>query len=663
MGKEIVSNRISLKDFKGIASIGIGGTGDNTAKEARDSLRIIGRADHNTMNGVAGLDEYGMLKDEQIPEDLFSSGHALNGPKQIVVGSTTNVYRVTYWSDFRDIQVTIDNNDVSIYLDGNGQVVIDAPSTPGIMMLTITGSYNDEIYCNKSFPIDVVANTDHVNTPSIVSPVSGAANLGPDITFIGSSFGVSGGSDTHEGTDWQLATDAGFTSIVASVTNSASDKTNWTVTELPPATQYYVRTRYKGTGTGYSNWSAVSSFTTKSSYLPTAEEAILLASDKAASDWFGCSIAMNTDGSRVAIGSMNADAVAGSNSNTGKAYIFVRSGNTWSQEAIILPNTPQTNAAFGRSVSISGQGDRIVIGANSGTSGNVVQTGLAYVFKRTGSTWTQEAILIASDAAVSDHFGLPVAMSSNGDRIAIGASAADYSGALDAGKVYIFTRSGTAWVQEAILTASDFVADAELGIVLTINANCDKVVIGTYPGSTSTPVKVYTFSRSGSVWTQVSVNQIPYTLTISSSTLNMSRDGNRLVAGNYGPFVNIGGAAIVYKWVTNTWTQETILNIPTGASGDSFGYSVSISDDGSKIAIGAIGEDPSGISSAGRVYIFTRSGTSWSQAKAFAASDMNMDDGIGGSISISGDGTRMATGAFYADPSGLYSAGKAYIFA
>jgi len=267
MGKEIVSNRISLKDFKGIASIGIGGTGDNTAKEARDSLRIVGRADHNTMNGVAGLDEYGMLKDEQIPEDLFSSGHALNGPKQIVVGSTTNVYRVTYWSDFRDIQVTIDNNDAAIYLDGNGQVVIDAPSAPGIMLLTITGSYNDEIYCNKSFPIDVIANTDHVNTPSIVSPASGAANLGPDITFTGSSFGVSGGSDAHEGTDWQLATDAGFTNIVTSVTNSSTNKTSWTASGLSVNTQYYVRTRYKGTAMGYSNWSAVNSLTTKASYI------------------------------------------------------------------------------------------------------------------------------------------------------------------------------------------------------------------------------------------------------------------------------------------------------------------------------------------------------------------------------------------------------------
>lgn len=666
MGKEIVSNRISLKDFKGIASIGIGGTGDNTAKEARDSLRIVGRADHNTMNGVAGLDEYGMLKDEQIPEDLFSSGHALNGPKQIVAGSTTNVYRVTYWSDFRDIQVTIDNNDAAIYLDGNGQVVIDAPSAPGIMLLTITGTYNDEIYCNRSFPIDVVPNTDHVNTPSIVSPVSGAFNLGPDVTFTGSSFGVSSGSDTHEGTDWQLATDAGFASIVASVTNSASDKTNWTVTGLPAATQYYVRTRYKGVSTGYSNWSTVSSFTTKASYLPTTEEAILTASDKAASDLFGCSVSMSLDGSRCIIGAMDGDTPLGSNSNSGKAYIFVRSGMSWTQEAILTANTLQSNSSFGRSVSMSGNGDRVVIGANradAGGPGGIADSGVAYVFVRSGAIWVQEASLTATDAAVSDGFGLPVAISSNGDRIAIGASAANISSTLDAGKVYIYVRSGSIWTQEAVITASDFTANDSFGIVLTINSNCDKIVIGTYPGSTSTPAKVYTFTRSGSTWTQVALNSIPYALTISSSTLTMSKDGSRLVAGNYGPFINIGGCVIVYRWSSNTWVQEATIAIPSGTSGDSFGYSVSISDNGTVLAVGAVGEDPSGISSAGRVYIFTRTGTTWSQVKAFAASDANIDDSIGGSISISGDGTRMATGAFYADPNGLYRAGKAYIFA
>ena len=253
---------------------------------------------------------------------------------------------------------------------------------------------------------------------------------------------------------------------------------------------------------------------------------------------------MSLDGSRCIIGAMDGDTPLGSNSNSGKAYIFVRSGMSWTQEAILTANTLQSNSSFGRSVSMSGNGDRVVIGANradAGGPGGIDDSGVAYVFVRSGVIWVQEASLTATDAAVSDGFGLPVAISSNGDRIAIGASAANISSTLDAGKVYIYVRSGSIWTQEAVITASDFTANDSFGIVLTINSNCDKIVIGTYEDSNSTPAKVYTFTRSGTTWTQVALNSIPYTLTISSSTLTMSKDGSRLVAGNYGPFINIGG--------------------------------------------------------------------------------------------------------------------------
>lgn len=669
MGKEIVSNRISLKDFKGIASIGIGGTGDNTAKEARDSLRIIGRADHNTMNGVAGLDEYGMLKDEQIPEDLFSSGHALNGPKQIVAGSTTNVYRVTYWSDFRDIQVTIDNNDASIYLDGNGQVVIDAPSTPGIMMLTITGSYNDEIYCNKSFPIDVVANTDHVNTPGVVSPVTGAANLGPNVTFTSSSFGVSGGSDTHEGSDWQLAADADFTSIVASVTNSASDKTSWTVTGLPPATQYYVRTRYKGTSMGYSNWCVTSGFTTKASYQPTTEEAILVGNGTVSGDLLGDSVTIDQTGTRVAVGCARRS--EGGFTRCGAVYIFIRSGNSWTQEAKLTASDKSSDANFGKSISMSGDGTRIVVGAPyaadlDGNSGG----GKAYVYLRTGTTWSQETVNAfgGSNRVADKHFGYSVSISSDGHRIAIGAPGYKEGFNSWPGAVHIFFRSGS-WTEEAFLLASDRVSNDKFGYSVTISSGGELVYVGS-PDATNGGA-VYAFTRPNSIWIQKAK-------LLASDRVNGDVFGRSLACGDNGRYAIIGadgrdsggitnsGAAYIFYTTDNVnWSQQRILTASDKDTEDAFGYSVSITEAGDKCIVGAYVAKPDTIQQAvGALYLYVRTGTTWSQVARIIGSDSNLGNSLllGTSVAISNDGTRIASGGPGRPISGYGSGGAAYIY-
>ena len=307
IGKVFVNNKPESNTLGGILPLSKGGTSSMNTDGAANQLTALDFDLRNAPNGVVGLNEQRKVCNELFTEETWDAAISIDGPVSVIVNST-NTYTIGRYSNFNEYVVSVN---VGAVIINDDTIVFTAPSSPQTASLTVNG---------KSFPIDVVPNTNHVNTPSIVSPVSGASNQGPDVTFTSSSFSTSGGSDTHEGTDWQLATDASFTNIVASVTNSASNKTSWTVTGLPPATQYYIRTRYKGVSMGYSNWSTVSSFTTKSGYVANTEQAKLVASDGATSDQFGWSVSISADGAYAVIGAYVDD--VGANTNQGSAYIF-----------------------------------------------------------------------------------------------------------------------------------------------------------------------------------------------------------------------------------------------------------------------------------------------------------------------------------------------------
>jgi hypothetical protein len=597
MGKDVIINKIDQNDDELVLSVEKGGTGSDNQASAMQTLGYISIDKLNVANGVAGLDSNACVKLEQLPIDLARLSISINGPKQVIINSA-NTYNIIAYSSFNNYTVSASAGTIS----RNGAIItLVAPSTPQIITLTING---------KSFSIDVAPATAHVNTPSITSPVTGATNLGPDIAITSSTFSVNGGSDTHEGTDWQIATDASFTNIVASVINSTTDKLSWVVQGLLPATQYFIRTRYKGITMGYSNWSATNTLTTKANYLPTTEEAILTASDKAANDYFGYSVAISSDGSRCIVGAYNAD--PDGITDAGKAYIFTRSGTTWTQEAILTASDKAANDQFGYSAAISSDGSRCIVGAYYADPSGVANAGKAYIFARSGTTWTQEAMLSASDKTTSDGFGRSVAISSDGSRCTVGTDGADPSGLTNAGKAYIFARSGTTWTQEAILSASDKAANDGFGRSVAISSDGSRCTVGADgadPSGITDAGKAYIFTRSGT-----------------------------------------------------TWTQEAMLSASDKAANDYFGRSVAISSDGSRCIVGAHGADPSGLTNAGKAYIFARSGTTWTQEAVLMANDKAANDQFGCSVAISSDGTGCIVGSQYADPSGITNAGKAYIF-
>ena len=191
----------------------------------------------------------------------------------------------------------------------------------------------------------------------------------------------------------------------------------------------------------------------------------LTASDGATYDYFGNSVSI--DGDYAVIGAWK----DGDNwSMFGSAYIFHKSGTTWTEQAKITALDGAAEDYFGYSVSISG--DYAVIGAwKDGDHG--YWSGSAYIFHRSGTSWTQQIKLTAPDAAAGDWFGYSVSISE--DYAVIGAHWDDDNGA-NSGSAYIFLRSGTTWTQQAKLTASDGAAEDEFGRSVSIDG--DYVVVG-----------------------------------------------------------------------------------------------------------------------------------------------------------------------------------------
>ncbi|MGC9444643.1 MAG: FG-GAP repeat protein [Candidatus Methanospirareceae archaeon] len=200
---------------------------------------------------------------------------------------------------------------------------------------------------------------------------------------------------------------------------------------------------YDDSGSAYIfKWNGISWF----------EQAKLTASDAAAGDGFGHSVAIAGD--YALIGAYGND---DNGSMSGSAYIFKRDGSSWNEQAKLTASDAAASDRFGSSVAIAGE--YALVGAH-GNADNGTDSGSAYIFKWNGISWFEQAKLTASDTAAYDHFGLSVAIA--GDYALVGAPY-DNDNGIDSGSTYIFKRDGSSWTQQAKLTASDGEADDRFG--------------------------------------------------------------------------------------------------------------------------------------------------------------------------------------------------------
>ncbi len=315
---------------------------------------------------------------------------------------------------------------------------------------------------------------------------------------------------------------------------------------------------------------------------------LLLASDGAEHDEFGKSVSIS--GNYAVIGALANDE---NGSNSGSAYIFYYEDNNWYQQAKLTSSDGTDLDLFGKSVSISG--NYVMIGA-TGNDDNGSCSGSAYIFSRNDTIWTEQAKLIASDAATENHFGYSVSIS--GDYAVIGAMGNDENGT-HAGAAYIFYRSGTIWSQQAKLLASDGSANDIFGKSVAIFD--DYVIIGA--GSVDSNGFCYIYKRNGTSWTEQAKLVASDGASQDLFGYSVSIFDNYAVIGACGDDDNGSYSGSTYIFIRSdiTWTQQVKLTASDGTADNYFGYSVSIFDD--DLVIGAFSDDDNGISS-GSAYVF-----------------------------------------------------------
>lgn len=378
----------------------------------------------------------------------------------------------------------------------------------------------------------------------------------------------------------------------------------------------------------------------------------LTAGDGAAGDYFG---SVSISGDYAIVGAWHSD--VGSNVNQGSAYIFHRTSNTWSEQTKLVANDGTTSDQFGYFVCING--DYAIVGAPFDAIGSNVNQGSAYIFHRTGTTWSQQAKLIASDGAASDAFGAAVSIS--GDYAIIGANSDAIGSNVNQGSAYIFQRSGSSWSQQAKLVASDGAASDKFGEAVSIDGNY--AIIGANSddiGSNVNQGSAYIFQISGSSWSQqaklvasdgAASDQFGYSVCIN---------GDYAIIGApldvIGSNLDQGSAYIFQRTGATTWAQQEKITAGDGQNGDYFGISVSVNVDFAMIGSVYGG---SGDGTQGAAYLFNKNGNSWNQTTKFVAQDGENLDHFGSFVSISDD--QAIIGASHDDIGSIINQGSAFI--
>jgi hypothetical protein len=363
------------------------------------------------------------------------------------------------------------------------------------------------------------------------------------------------------------------------------------------------------------------------------QQGYLKASNSEAGDNFGMSVAISGD--TVAVGapgeaSNGTGPANNSAASAGAVYVFTRSAGAWTQQAYLKASIVDAGDSFGTAVAVSG--DTLVVGATgedsnaTGVGGtqldnSAADSGAVYVFARSAGLWTEQAYVKASNTGAGDQFGATVAL--DVDTVAVGSRFEDSNAAgvggnqndessSNAGAVYIFTRSGAAWAQQAYLKASTTDAGDEFGSSVALSG--DTLAIGARREDSN----------------GVGVNPGPG--AESDNSLGES------------------GAVYIFNRSSGAWTQQAYIKASNAGAGDEFGTSVAL--DANTLAVGAPLEDSNatGINgsqtnnaatNSGSVYVYTRVGSTWTQGTYLKAANTDSDDQFGASLSLS-DGTLTA---------------------
>ena len=445
-------------------------------------------------------------------------------------------------------------------------------------------------------------------------------------------------------------------------------------------------------------------FTAPSGWIPKSI-AYLKASNATHDFQFGYAVALSGDGNTLAVGSItessgakgiNGNQADHSVGNSGAVYVFTRRNGAWAQQAYIKPSNPKEGADFGNAVSLSNDGNTLAVGAYvedssaTGINGNQMDhsmdgSGAAYVFARSGTTWSQQAYVKASKPSEGDQFGFSVALSGDGNSLAVGSieeasKATGVNGdqtdksAPGTGAVYVFTRAAAKWSQQAYVKPDG--PGGLFGYGLGLSGDGSTLAVGNEDKGAG---EVYAFTRTGTAWSKQGIlkalngengDNFGWCVAISA-------DGNTIAAGandedslltgvppnDQGAHdavrdTSAGAAYVFVRDAAGKWTQQAWLKAINTQKNDQFGDSISISGDGNTVAVGSlfgpgpaaskgVNSDPNDDSQtgSGSVYVYTRSGATWVPTAYVKAPNARTSAQFGNSVGLSADGKTLAVGS------------------
>ncbi len=372
-------------------------------------------------------------------------------------------------------------------------------------------------------------------------------------------------------------------------------------------------------------------------------------------DEFGASVAI--DGDVALIGAQSADLPGATNG--GSVYVFVRSGGEWALEAKLTASDAEAGDQFGAAAALSG--DIAVVGAPLKDFVGEASHGAAYVFVRSGGSWPEQARFMSSDHTLGDQFGRSVDI--DGTTLIVGAHLADTINGADSGAAYIFDRTESfTWPEQQKLTAFDGEASDLFGWSVSISGS--SAVVGAHKKNTvvgDDAGAAYVYVRSGVTWSLEEQLFHPSPEALDRFGFSVSLDADTLLVGAYLDHTQAGdeaGSAHIFVRLGSNWTHEAMLTAGDGASNDRFGRSAALSGD--TAVVGAIDDATSISVLAGSAYVFVRTEAVWTQQAKLIDLSGKFNDQFG--VNLAMDGDTAIIGANFDDTTAGMDAGSAFVF-
>jgi len=402
--------------------------------------------------------------------------------------------------------------------------------------------------------------------------------------------------DKHVATDWEVASDPGFKTVIFS---SYGDTTNLeSILIVSPlnggifiAPELFIRVRHYSTETANPDWGAVTQFSLIHIYLESAQ---ITASNGVAGDKFGSGCALSSNGSILAVGAYYSSVIS---TISGMAYIYDWNGTAWVERSQITASN-STYAALGSSCALSADGSILAVGS----------FGAVYIFDWNGTAWVERSQITTGTGAANDEFGSSCALSADGSILAVGAHRNSVI-ANRAGMVYVYDWNGTAWVERTQLTASNGVAGDRFGSSCALSADGSILAVGAADRGTVGYLAgmAYIYDWNGTAW--VERTQLTASNGVAGDRFGsgcaLSADGSILAVGSTGrdTLATDAGAVYIFDWNGTAWIERTQLTASNGAVQDWFGESCALSSDGGILAVGSYNQDTLAVD-AGMVYTY-----------------------------------------------------------